>query len=72
VPASPLALVSSLPTRIRIRVGAPLAPETLFGVREESGAEREGGDALTRALTIVEQAVTQVLTRSAARDAKPL
>jgi hypothetical protein len=53
--ASPLALVAWLPTRIRIRVGAPLRPETLFGARDELSSD----EALKRALALVEDAVTR-------------
>lgn len=54
--ASPLSLVAWLPARIRIRIGAPIAPETLFGVRDESGSD----EALRRALVVVEEAVTHL------------
>jgi 1-acyl-sn-glycerol-3-phosphate acyltransferase len=52
--ASPLALLPWVPARIRIRMGAPIAPETLFGPREASDSD----DALRRALALVEDAVT--------------
>lgn len=55
--ASPLALVAWLPARIRIRVGAPLPPETLFGARDEPASDEE----LRRALALVEGAVTRML-----------
>lgn len=55
--ASPLALVAWLPARIRIRIGAPIPPQTLFGAREEPASD----EALKRALVLVEDAVTRTL-----------
>lgn len=55
--ASPLALLPWIPARIRIRVGAPMAPETLFGPRDDSASD----DALRRALSLVEDAVTRLI-----------
>jgi 1-acyl-sn-glycerol-3-phosphate acyltransferase len=49
--ASPLSMLPWLPWRIRIRIGPPIAPETLFG----NGSGDDG--AVARALPIVEQAV---------------
>lgn len=61
--ASPLALVSCLPTRITIRIGPPLAPEELFGERAEGPAD----DAtLKQALAKVEAAVQALVTPTAA------
>ena len=54
--ASPLALLPCVPARIRIRIGAPIAPETLFGSRDAG----EPDEALRRALTLVEEAVTRL------------
>jgi 1-acyl-sn-glycerol-3-phosphate acyltransferase len=56
--ASPLALASWWPARIRIRIGAPMPPETLFGDR----ASRAGDDAvLVEALAKVEHAVQSLV-----------
>jgi hypothetical protein len=54
--ASPLALVAWLPARIRIRVGTPLSPGTLFGARDGPVSD----DTLKRALVMVEAAVTRM------------
>lgn len=56
--ASPLSIMSWFPTTVRIRVGEPIAPESLFGDREAVSEET-----LERALHIVESAVTRLLAR---------
>lgn len=59
--ASPLALFPWLPVRVRIQVGEPIAPELLFGAREDSDDA-----ALDRALRVVESAITKALQPPAA------
>ncbi|MEA2748248.1 MAG: hypothetical protein QOI41_2391 [Myxococcales bacterium] len=65
--ASPLSLLSWWPARIRIRIGAPIAPETLFGERADAGAKNtndanEANEAvLRRALPVIEQAVSALV-----------
>lgn len=54
--ASPLALVSWIPARITVRVGAPIPPEELFG---ERGSKDDAS--LTAALARVETAVEQLV-----------
>jgi hypothetical protein len=54
--ASPLALLPCVPARIRIRIGAPIAPEALFGARDASDSDV----ALRSALALVGDAVTRL------------
>lgn len=62
--ASPLALFPWVPSRIQIHIGPAIAPETLFGERTSDGSDDA---ALTRALSLVEQAVQALVDpRSAA------
>jgi hypothetical protein len=56
--ASPLAMVSWLPTRIAIRIGEPIPPEVLFGER----SEKPDDATLKRALGDVEAAVQRLIT----------
>jgi 1-acyl-sn-glycerol-3-phosphate acyltransferase len=52
--ASPLAMLSWFPARVRVRIGPPLAPEALFG---ERGAHDDDDARLVEALRRVEAAV---------------
>jgi hypothetical protein len=50
-------MLSWIPWRVRIRIGPPLSPETLFGDERDDADER----VLRAALLRVEQAVEQLM-----------